>query len=177
MKNNTEVQVIITMDNVDHADALIKALNSFFSISDAGGDSYLIHSDDWGEGSYASPNTDISNCGLIGHDVRKPKSIRLMPVDEPIEMQVGKVEIEYQSYYVWRKQGGMFITPHSSLESAKAEAERLAIKHNDEVLVLAVLGAVAPVTPQVAFKSLEKVYPSLKPMSSLYQEEWSANEE
>jgi hypothetical protein len=153
MKNNTEVQVIITMDNVDHADALIKALNSFFSISDAGGDSYLVHSEDW---NCAIPNTDISSCGFIGHDVRKPKSIRLMPADEPIEMQVGKVEIEYQSYYVWRKQGGTFSTPHTSLESAKTEATRLAIKHNDEVFILATIGSVAPVTPQVAFKSLEK---------------------
>lgn len=90
MKNDTETKIVITMRNVDHASALKKALNKFFSISDMGGDCHLRHGD-----GYSKP----TDCGLIGHDVRKAKVEHITrPLSWylkdkygwPIEFQIGK---------------------------------------------------------------------------------------
>ena len=63
MKNNTKTTITIEMNNVDHANKLVKALETFFSIADRGGDTELCWSNE----------DDLSYCGFIGHDVRKPK--------------------------------------------------------------------------------------------------------
>jgi len=72
MRNDTETKIVITMRNVDHASALAKALEKFFSIADTGGDCELIIGD--GDG-YCS----TESCGIIGHDVRKAKVEHLIP--------------------------------------------------------------------------------------------------
>ena len=69
MRNDTETSIVITMRNVDHASAMAKALDKFFSISDAGGDCELVIDD----------GNVHQSCGFIGHDVRKAKVEHLIP--------------------------------------------------------------------------------------------------
>ena len=63
MRNDTKTIIKIEMNNVDHANNLIKALDIFFNIASRGGDTELCWSNE----------DDLSYCGTIGHDVRKPK--------------------------------------------------------------------------------------------------------
>jgi hypothetical protein len=63
MKNNSKSIITIEMNHVDHAVRLTESLRSFFSISDQGGDSSLAH---------ISGGGVVTDCGMIGHDVRRP---------------------------------------------------------------------------------------------------------
>lgn len=63
MKNNTKSKVVITMNNIDNADRLYKALSLWFDFAETGGDAHIIMQK--GNGNH------IIDCGMVGHDVEK----------------------------------------------------------------------------------------------------------
>lgn len=65
MKNNTKSIITIEMKNVDHACKLTEALRVFFACSDMGGDCHLVFGND-------DSRKTWTDCGFIGHDVRRP---------------------------------------------------------------------------------------------------------
>jgi hypothetical protein len=75
MRNDTKTIISIEMNNVDHANNLVKALELFFSGADCGGDCHLYLGDGYGW---------TSGKGFIGHDVRKAK-ISIKYIKEKVE--------------------------------------------------------------------------------------------
>lgn len=73
LKNKTHTTIVINMENIDQAEALTDALNTFGKKAKAGGDveMFISTSDD-----------EPKSCGVIGHDVIIGKTYHNVPDDD-----------------------------------------------------------------------------------------------